>query len=45
VDHCEQEPVEDVLTIITVFSAKLYGNQSHKNQKVIEDSKKLFEGE
>jgi len=40
----EQELVDDVLTIITVFSAKLYGSRSHKNQKVIENSKKMFEG-
>ena len=38
----EEELVEDVLSVITVFSAKLYGSRSHKNQKVIEENKKLF---
>jgi len=36
------ELVEDVLAIITVFSAKLYGSRSHKNKKIIDDTKKLF---
>lgn len=39
----EEELVEDVLSIITVFSAKLYGGRSHKNKKIIEESKKLFD--
>ena len=38
----EEELVEDVLSIITVFSAKLYGSRSHKNQKIVENTKKLF---
>jgi len=38
----DQELVEDVLAIITVFSAKLYGSRSHKNKKIIDDTKKLF---
>ena len=38
----EEELVEDALSVITVFSAKLYGSRSHKNQKVIEENKKLF---
>ncbi len=43
----EEELVEDVLSIITVFSAKLYGSRSQKNKKVVRESKKLFscEGE
>lgn len=41
----EEELVEDVLSIITVFSAKLYGSRSHKNKKIIDESKKLFESE
>ena len=32
----EQELAEDVLEIITVFSARLYGSRSHKNKKIIE---------
>lgn len=38
----EEELVEDVLSIITVFSAKLYGSRSHKNKKVLDESIKLF---
>ena len=38
----EEELVEDVLSIITVFSAKLYGSRSHKNKKVVESSKEIF---
>ena len=32
----EEELVSDVLEIITVFSAKLYGKRSHKTKKLIE---------
>lgn len=32
----EEELVKDVLEIITVFSARLYGSRSHKNQKLID---------
>lgn len=38
----EEEMVEDVLSIITVFSSRLYGKRSHKNQKIINENKKLF---
>ena len=38
----EEELVEDVLSIITGFSAKLYGSRSHKNKKVVSEAKKLF---
>lgn len=41
----EEELVEDVLSIITVFSAKMYGNKSHKNKKVIDEATKIFKGE
>lgn len=41
----EQELVEDVLSIITVYSAKLYGSRSHKNKKIVETTKQLFEEE
>lgn len=37
----EQELVEDVLEIITVFSARLYGSRSHKNKKVVETLRKV----
>lgn len=33
----EQELASDVLEIITVFSAKLYGSRSHKNKKRIKN--------
>lgn len=37
-----QELVNDVLSVITVFSAKLYGKRSHKNVKIINTNKDLF---
>jgi putative resolvase len=33
----EQALCNDVLSIITVFSAKLYGKRSHKNKKLLEN--------
>lgn len=33
----EEELASDVLEIITVFSAKLYGSRSHKNNKIIKN--------
>ncbi len=41
----EQELAEDVISIITVFSAKLYGKRSHKNKKILEDVKELMNSE
>ena len=38
----EEELVDDVLSIITVFSAKLYGSRSHKNKAVVAKNKELF---
>ncbi len=35
----EEELTQDVLEIITVFSARLYGSRSHKNKKLIERMK------
>jgi predicted site-specific integrase-resolvase len=35
----EQELAQDVLEIITVFSARLYGSRSHKAKKLIEQFK------
>ena len=32
----EQELAQDVLEIITVFSARLYGSRSHKHKKMLE---------
>ncbi len=41
----EEELVDDVLSVITVFSAKLYGSKSHKNKAIVEVAKKLFKKE
>ena len=41
----EEELADDVLSIITVFSAKLYGSRSHKSKKIKQTNKKLFEKE
>lgn len=38
----EEELAQDVLEIITVFSARLYGSRSRKNQKFIEAAKVLM---
>ena len=39
----EEDLAKDVLEIITVFSARLYGSRSRKNQKLIEGMKKVVE--
>ena len=39
----QEELVEDILSIITVFSAKLYGSRSHKSKKIKQENKKLFQ--
>ena len=39
----EEDLAKDVLEIITVFSARLYGSRSRKNQKLLEDVKKVME--
>jgi predicted site-specific integrase-resolvase len=39
----EEDLAEDVLEIITVFSARLYGSRSRKNQKLLEGVKKAVE--
>jgi predicted site-specific integrase-resolvase len=33
----EEDLASDVLEIITVFSARLYGSRSHKNRKIVEE--------
>lgn len=38
----EEELAQDVLEIITVFSARLYGARSHKNKNLIEAAKVLI---
>jgi len=37
----EEELAADVLEIITVFSARLYGSRSRKNKKLISDLEKV----
>lgn len=39
----EEELAQDVLEIITVFSARLYGSRSKKNKKLIEAAKVLID--
>lgn len=37
----EEDLATDVLEIITVFSARLYGSRSHKNKKIVEELKNV----
>ena len=37
----EEDLAQDVLEIITVFSARLYGSRSHKNKKVVEQLREI----
>jgi predicted site-specific integrase-resolvase len=39
----EEDLAKDVLEIITVFSARLYGSRSHKNQKLLNGIKDVAE--
>jgi predicted site-specific integrase-resolvase len=39
----EEDLALDVLEIITVFSARLYGSRSHKNKKLIEELREVSE--
>ena len=41
----EEDLAKDVLEIITVFSARLYGARSHKNKKLLEAAKVLLSDE
>jgi len=41
----EQELAQDVLEIITVFSARLYGSRSSKNKKLIDSLKQVVESQ
>lgn len=40
----EEDLAKDVLEIITVFSARLYGSRSRKNQKLIDAVRSVVEG-
>jgi putative resolvase len=37
----EEDLASDVLEIITVFSARLYGSRSHKNKQIVEELKEV----
>lgn len=39
----EEELAKDVLEVITVFSARLYGSRSRKNQKIIDSVRRVVE--
>jgi len=39
----EEDLANDVLEIITVFSARLYGSRSHKNKRIVEELKEVSE--
>jgi putative resolvase len=39
----EEDLAKDVLEIITVFSARLYGSRSRKNKRLLEDIKRVAE--
>ena len=39
----EEELVQDVLEIITVFSARMYGSRSQRNRKLVEAARVLSE--
>ena len=41
----EEDLASDVLEIITVFSARLYGSRSHKNKKILENLAKSLQVE
>jgi putative resolvase len=41
----EEELAQDVLEIITVFSARLYGSRSRRNQKLVEAARVLINDE
>ena len=41
----EEEPAQDVLEIITVFRARLYGSRSHQSKRLIENLKEAQEAQ
>ncbi|NCR40953.1 MAG: recombinase family protein, partial [Microcystis aeruginosa W13-11] len=40
----EEDLAQDVLEIITVFSARLYGSRSHTNRKIVEELRDVATG-
>lgn len=37
----EEDLSKDIMDIITVFSARMYGSRSHKNKKIVEQLKDI----
>lgn len=37
----EEELAQDVLEVISVFSARLYGSRSHKNKQIVQQLKEI----
>ena len=42
-ESSNEELAEDVLSVITVYSAKLYGKRSHHSEKIIKTNRELFQ--
>ncbi len=40
----EENLAQDVVEIITVFSARVYGSRSNKNKKIVEQLKEVAKG-
>jgi predicted site-specific integrase-resolvase len=38
---CEEDVAKDLLEIITMFSARLYGSRNHKNKRIVEELKTI----
>jgi predicted site-specific integrase-resolvase len=38
---CEEDLAKDLLEIITMFSAHLYGSRNHKNKRIVEELKAI----
>ena len=41
----EEEIIEDALSVITLFSAGLYGGRSHKTKNIVDINKRLYDHE
>ena len=41
----EEEIIEDALSVITLFSAGLYGSRSHKTKNIVDINKRLYDHE
>jgi predicted site-specific integrase-resolvase len=39
--NLEEDLAQDVIEIVTVFSARLYGSRSHKNREVMEELRSI----